>query len=128
MAEPCCTSFGGRITIDIDGDRFSARGDVTIEPTNSEVTADANHDGTPFFMVKPRLYSFAATFSNPCGLRWSGKMAKCRMNVTIVEEDNNRTHLFTGARLVGRPSVNISTGEVSGVSGATDRYQIVANA
>ena len=127
MPQDCCSSFGGRITIDMDGDRISARGDVTIEPTNAETTAEANHDGSVYYTVRPRPFTFAATFSQPCGLRWTEKMARCRMNVTIVEEDNNRTHLFTGVRLVGRPSVNISTGEVSGLSGATDRYQIVAN-
>lgn len=123
----CCNSFGGRITVEIGGKRYSARGEVTMEPTNVEVSADANHDGSVFFTSKPRPYTAAMTFSNPCGLVWNDEVQKCAMNVTIVEEDNGRSHLWTGARFVGRPSVNVSTGEVTGLSIASDRYQMVSN-
>lgn len=125
MADDCCDSFGGRISIEVAGIRYGARGDITIEPTNAEVAADANHDGSAFFTVRPKLYGAAMSFSNPCGLKWSNEMARCKANVTIVEEENGRTHLFTGARFVGRPSVNLSTGEVSGLSIASDKYQLV---
>lgn len=125
MASDCCNSFGGRISVEIGGKRYGVRGDITIEPTNAEVAADANHDGSAFFTVRPKLYAASMSFSHPCGLRWSAEMARCKVNVTIVEEDNSRTHLFTGARIVGRPSFNLSSGEVSGISIASDQYQEV---
>lgn len=119
----CCGSFGGRIVIEIGDQRYSARGDITLDPTNVEVSADANQDGSAYFTVKPRLYGAAFTISNPCGLVWTTEMSKCSVNVTITEEDNGRTHLFTGARFVGRPQVNLSTGEVTGLSIASSAYQ-----
>ena len=123
MADPCCNSFGGRISIDIDGIRYSARGDISINPTNTEVSGDANHDGTPYFVSKPVLYGAEFSFSQPCGIKWSNELAKCAVNVTIKEDDNGRVHLFTAARIVGRPKLNLSTGEVSGLSILSGQYQ-----
>lgn len=119
----CCNSFGGRISIDVGGKRYSARGDITLSPTNVEISGDANHDGSAYFVSKPVLYGAAMTFTQPCGIVWNDEMARCAINVTIVEEQNGRSHLFTAARLVGRPSINLSNGEVSGLSILTDRYQ-----
>lgn len=126
MADDCCNSFGGRISIEIGGIRYPARGDITINPTNIEVSADANHDGSPYFTVKPVLYGAEMNFSQPCGLTWDTELMKCSLNVTIIEEQNGRAHLFTGARITGRPKVNISNGEVTGLSIMTDRYQKTA--
>lgn len=123
MADDCCNSFGGRISIEIGGKRYSARGDISISPSNIETTGEANHDGSPYFVMKPVLYTAEMTFSNPCGLNWDAEMARCSVNVTIVEETNSRQHLFTKARIVGRPKLNLSNGEVSGLSISTDRYQ-----
>jgi hypothetical protein len=126
MATDCCNSFGGRISIEIGGKRYPARGDITINPTNVEVAAEANHDGSPYFTSRPVLYGAQMTFTQPCGLSWDAELARCALNVTIIEETNGRAHLFTGARIIGRPVLNISTGEVSGLSIMTDRYQQVA--
>lgn len=126
MADDCCNSFGGRISIDIGGKRYSARGDITLTPTNLEVAGEANHDGTAYFTAKPVLYGASMNFTAPCGLVWNDELARCAINVTIVEEQNGRAHLFTGARLVGRPSLNLSNGEVSGLSIMSDRYQSTA--
>lgn len=120
--DPCCNSFGGKISITIDGKRYSARGDITLQPTTLEVTGEANHDGSAYFTSKPVLASASMSFSMPCGLKWDDEMAKCAIDVTIVEEQNNRVHLFTKARLIGRPSLNISNGEVSGLTVMSDRY------
>lgn len=122
----CCNSFGGRISIEIGGIRYPARGDISISPTNIEVAGEANHDGSAYFTAKPVLYMAEMSFSQPCGLSWDGELAKCSLNVTIVEEQSGRAHLFTGARIIGRPKVNISNGEVSGLSIASDRYQKTA--
>lgn len=128
MASECCNSFGGRISIEIDGIRYSARGDITIEPTNLEVAAESNHDGSIFYTSKPKPFRAAMSFSQPCGLRWNDAVRRCSMNVTITEDDNGRTHLFGNARWVGMPSYNISTGEVTGLTIAGPNYQVLEDA
>jgi hypothetical protein len=56
------------------------------------------------------------------GINWRDIMLT-KGNATIVEENNGRTHLFTGCRLVGDPKVNITTGEVDGLRIEGDQYQ-----
>lgn len=124
MADDCCNSFGGRVSITVDGARMTpSDADITIDPSNIEVEAKANQDGSPCYTSKPKLYTAEIKFRNGCGITWDEKLRKCSINVTIAEEDNNRTHIFTGARFVGKPTVNISTGEVDGVSIAGPQYQ-----
>jgi hypothetical protein len=126
MAEECCNQFGGRIAIEIGDDRFSpTEADIEIMPTNVEVEHEANQDGSACFKVKPRLYEADIKLRNGCGIKWDERMRVCKVNATIVEIDNARTHLFTGARIVGRPSVNLSTGEVTGLKIAGSQYQAI---
>ena len=122
--DPCCNSFGGLITIEVDGVRYPAtEGDIIIDPTNISVEGGANHDGSAFYTSKPKLFGAEFSFRKPCGVRWNDAMRKCSINVTISEEQHNRTHLFTGARIVGEPKLNLSTGEITGASIKGPRYQ-----
>lgn len=122
--DPCCNSFGGRISIEVDGDRWPpTEGDIMLDPTNIEVEAFANQDGSAAYQSKPKLYGAELKFRHPCGVKWDEAIRKCAINVTIVEEDNGRTHLFTGCRIVGKPSLNLGTGEVDGLRVAGPRYQ-----
>jgi hypothetical protein len=57
--------------------------------------------------------------------RWNDSLRKCAINATIVEEDNNRTHLFTGARFTGEPKLNMSTGEIDGLKIEGAQYQMI---
>lgn len=112
----CCDSFGGRISITVDGDRMTpSEGDVTLDPTNITVTGGANQDGSAFYTSKPKLYGADLNFRNGCGITWDEKLRKCKVDATIVEEDNSRTHIFTGARFTGEPKLNLSTGEITGI-------------
>ena len=45
--------------------------------------------------------------------------------MTVQEIDVGKTHLFTNARFSGRPSLDTSTGELSGLAVETDTYQAV---
>jgi hypothetical protein len=124
MANDCCDSFGGRISITVDGDRMAPTdGDVTLDPTNITVTGGANGDGSAFYTSKPKLYGAELSFRNGCGIKWDDKLRKCKIDVTIVEEDNSRTHIFTGSRFTGEPKLNLNTGEVSGVKIEGPQYQ-----
>jgi hypothetical protein len=122
----CCEQFGGRISIEIGDDRFApTEADIELLPTNVEVDGEANQDGSACYKVKPKLYEADIKLRQPCGIKWDAKMRVCKVNATIVEIDNGRTHLFTGARIVGRPSVNLSTGEVTGLKIMGPAYQSV---
>lgn len=124
--DPCCNSFGGLVTIEVDGERWSPTdADIMIDPSNIEVAGAANQDGSAAFTSKPKLFGAEITFRNPCGGKWNDRMRKCKVNVTIVEEDQGRTHLFTAARIVGSPKLNVSNGEVTGLSVAGAQYQVI---
>lgn len=122
--DDCCDSFGGRISITVDGARMTPTdADITLDPTNISVTGGANQDGSAFFTSKPKLYGADVKFRNGCGIAWDEKLRKCKIDATIVEEDNNRTHIFTGARFTGEPKLNLSTGEIDGIKIEGSRYQ-----
>lgn len=123
--DSCCNSFGGKVTATINGVRYTpTEADVTIMPANRSVSSQANQDGSASYTAKPRLPSADIKFRNNCGIAWSDLLLKCSVDVSIVEEDNARTHIFSGARVTGDPDINISTGEVTGlkIEGPTYRF------
>lgn len=126
MADDCCNSFGGRISITVDGAAMTpSEADITIDPTNISVDAKANQDGSACYMAKPKLYAAEIKFRNGCGILWDNSLRKCAINATIVEDDNNRTHLFTAARFTGEPKLNLSTGEIDGIKIEGAQYQML---
>lgn len=117
-------SFGGLISVEIDGVRFApTEADITIMPTNIEVEGRANQDGSGAYTSKPVLPSADVRFRNPSGIKWDEQMRKKNVNATIDETDNNRTHLFSQARITGRPSLNLTTGEIEGIKIEGPNYQ-----
>ncbi|NEW96644.1 hypothetical protein [Rhodopseudomonas sp. BR0G17] len=126
MADDCENSFGGRVSITADDQVFTpSEADIELEISNISVEAKANGDGSACFMAKPELYGCKIKFRNNSGIVWNTTLRKCKLDVTIKEIDNNRTHLFTAARIVGRPTLNLSTGEVDGCEIRGDRYQAI---
>lgn len=124
MTDACCNSFGGLISIEIDGVQYPATdADIVLDVSNVEVTGNANSDGSGAFTSKPKLFGADITFRHPCGIKWNDVMRKCKVNVTIVETDQNRSHLFTAARVTGAPKRNISNGEVTGLTIQGSQYQ-----
>lgn len=126
LADDCCNSFGGLITVEIDGVVYPAtEADIVLDVSNVEVTGTANQDGTAAFSSKPKLFGAEITFRNPCGIKWNTTMRKCKVNATIVEVAQDRSHLFTASRLVGAPKLNLSNGEVTGLQIAGSQYQVI---
>lgn len=106
---------GGRFTLDINGQSFSGRAKATINPAGATRENVANQDGTKSSMVKPKLPSLELTFDRGVGLVWDEDMMLLDLNVTFVETDAKRTHLFTDASWSGDPSIDTESGEVSGL-------------
>lgn len=126
MVDLCCNNFGGRIFIEVDGKRLKpAEADITLSPVNVVRSAMSNQDGSLAVQAKPKPYSANFTFRKPCEKGWLDLFFKCGGNITIVEDTNNRSHLFSRAVLVGDPQVNLSNGEVSGITVAAEDYQEV---
>lgn len=107
-------SFGGRISVKAGTDRYPpADVSVTIEPTNIKTEATANGDGSPCYTATPKLYGATLKFRDRSNIVWNDVMRKT-LDITISEDDNSVTHVFTSARIVGEPSIDRSNGEVSG--------------
>lgn len=117
--------FGGRVTFQFAGQTIPpSDGEFVLDPALYEVEEKANYDGSAAFMLKPKLPGCDIKLRNAGGVDWQAIILQTG-NCTIVEQDNGRTHLFTGARLVGSPKVNISTGEVDGLRIVGGNYQKV---
>lgn len=113
----CDNQFGGRITFNIGGVQFSPTdADITIKPTNREIDAEMNQDGSISYRQKLMPAEIDVKFRNNSGISWQNTMQMCSVNVTAQEEDNGRLWLMTGGRMTGRPEINLSTGEVSGIT------------
>lgn len=129
--DPCCdTISGGRISISV-GDHagngnlvFEGRGDCEIEPRTEEREADATNSGAMYSTVKAKLAMCRIPYANLCDRDPLDLFdLKCKVNVTIVEEDRGFRHLFANSVITGTPTVNLSTGEVTGLEVKTAKYK-----
>ena len=114
---------GGRISIQIGGRNFTARGSVSISPATVERTNDANRDGSGFSTVKAKLASAEISFDRGerLGIVFNDELLLSDFNATIFEEDARITHFFTSAGFGGTPSIDTESGEISGMKIETDR-------
>jgi hypothetical protein len=127
MANEIDGQFGGRITFNFGGVYFPpSEGEFEIDPALYEVEVKTNQDGTAAYMLKPDQPGADVKFRNASWINWQTVMLM-KGNVTITEEDNGRTHLFTGTRFVGKPKINATTGEVSGLKIAGGAYQKIGS-
>lgn len=118
--------FGGRIALTIAGVKYvPTEAEIMIIPVNMEVDAEPNQDGSLSFKVKPMPYEADVTFRYDSSIVWQTSMMLSSVDATIVEEDNGRTHLFTSARFVGRPEINLTNGEIKGIKIKSSKYQAV---
>ncbi|WP_316216628.1 phage tail tube protein [Bradyrhizobium sp. SZCCHNR3003] len=124
MADDSDYSFGGIIQITIDGERYAAtEADITLDVSNISTEAIANQDGSPCYTSKPQLYGAQIKFRDRSGIDYDDLLRRRSIDATIKEIDNGRTHLFTGSRLVGKPTKNLSSGEVDGMEIRGSKYR-----
>ena len=117
---------GGRVSLEINGRRFSVRASAKVMPSTVELENGANMDGSGYSTTKPVLAKLDITFDRgPSGINWTDAFLLQKVNITFQEDDVRATHLFTGGRFSGRPEIDTATGEVSGLSVETDTYQVV---
>lgn len=119
---------GGRITITMGGVRYSPRGRAVVKPAQLMHAAIVNHDGTVSRSTTAKAAEADLSFdrgSSSNGTqrpKWDSAFMLQFYDVSIAENDTGVLHLFTGATLVGEPSIDLETGEVSGLSIASGQY------
>jgi hypothetical protein len=115
--------FGGRISFQFGPTVIPpADGEIVLDPSLYEVSSKTNQDGTASYELKPKQPGADIKLRNVGDVDWQAILLQTG-NVTITEETNGRTHLFTGTRLVGSAKVNLSTGEVDGLRVEGGAYQ-----
>jgi hypothetical protein len=114
---------GGRISVNIGGKRFAPRGKASIKPAQLSHEVNVNHDGSVSRSTKPMAATADLTFDRGAnGFKWDKGFMLPFVDVTIAETDVGVMHVFTGATIVGEPEIDTETGEVTGLSIATDQY------
>lgn len=129
------TTSSGRVSIVIAGVPYSARGEITLNPSNISVAAAANADGSLYRTVtaKPRTaeitFDKGSVLSAPDGsrMKWDETMMSIvNLPVTFTELDvGGKQHLLSGAFFTGDPQQNLATGEISGLGIAAESYETI---
>ncbi|UDL95506.1 phage tail tube protein [Lichenihabitans sp. PAMC28606] len=106
---------GGRFSLTMSGTTYSGRGAAKLMLSGVSPTTGVNQDGTPYRTVAPKLVGLDLSFDRGVGLLWDETMLLNSIDVTFVETDLNKTHLFTSASWDGDPTIDSATGEVTGL-------------
>jgi hypothetical protein len=122
---------GGRVSTVIGGVAYSARGVIKLAPSNMNVTAGVNQDGSLYRTVAPKARTAEISFdrfvdNNGQPLKWAENiMQLTNLGITFVEQDGGLTHLLSGGFFTGDPQMDTSTGEVDGLGLAADSYKTI---
>lgn len=111
----CCYAAGGLVRITANGQLWSARSSVTVEPINFERTVASNQDGTIYTTTKPMPATAEIVLSDSCDMKIEDIMS-CPLDVTIELTQVRRRYMFTKAVIVGRPKIDTETGAISGLT------------
>jgi hypothetical protein len=125
---------GGRVSTTINGVNYSARGVIKLAVANQSNASGVNQDGSLYRTVAPKARTAEITFDRFVQtqggqpLVWDETLLKLtNMTFTFVEQDGGLTHILTGGFFVGDPQMDTSTGEVDGLSIASDAYKSIPN-
>lgn len=122
---------GGRVSTVIGGVAYSARGVITLNPSNMNVSAGVNQDGSVYRTVAPKARTAEITFdrfvdNDGVPLKWAENiMEQVNLGITFVEQDGGLTHILSGGFFTGEPTMDTSTGEVSGLGLAAEAYKTI---
>jgi len=121
-------TVGGRVSIVLDGIKYSARGELTINPSRISVEVGANRDGSIYKTTTPQPVRAECSFNrlvdvNGTPLKWDESlMLRNNIPITFIEQDTGFTRLISNGTFVGDPQENLATGEVTGVSLAGETH------
>lgn len=114
----CCNNSGSRVILTVHGSngsrRIPVRGSLTIMPTTVETEAGSNSDGSLYVTTKPVPATAELKLSDGCGLKLED-LLNCTIDASMELIDIKRTYFWTNSRMVGRPSIDTESGEISGL-------------
>lgn len=126
MADMCCDDIvGGLIFVTVGSLRFEGMGEAKIRPETIERSAEASAGGRLVVTEKAVPAEAELSFVNHCDSNPIDLYrARCHVDVAVVEQSRGIRHLFSRATIIGRPEVNLATGEVSGLRIASVDHSI----
>jgi hypothetical protein len=114
--------YGGQIRFRLsNGETFSLRGTMNVKSAGRSVEAVVNQDRSTDRVETLTPYGFEISFADR-GQDLEALMKSERFDATSIEDDTGVSHYFTRCFFVGEPTSNRMNGEVSGVSGAAEKY------
>jgi len=122
---------GGRVSIVINGIKYSARGEIKLDGSRVTVAVESNQDGTLYKTVKPKAATAECTFdrfvdANGNQLKWDESiLLQDNLAATFIEQDTKVTHLLSKGSFVGAPGQNLGSGETDGLSFAAESYETI---
>lgn len=112
---------GGRFSLSINGKVYSGRAAAKIMLSAVSITTGVNSDGSGYKTVAPKLVGLDLSFDRGVGVAWDSALVLADIDVTFVEDDIGLTHVFTSANWDGDPTIDSSTGEVTGLKIMTSK-------
>lgn len=118
-------TFGGEMRFTYNGQPLTLRGAIKTMPNRFSAEKVTNQDGSVSRTLRPEAYDCEMVFEDGANLNWDTIMLSGPFNISIIEDQTNVIHQFTGANFFGRASVDRATGEVSGLTVSSAAYRKV---
>jgi hypothetical protein len=115
--------FGGIMKVSTSaGDTFSLRGKLKVLKAHAKNDAVTNQDGSVDRTMTPQAPSAELTFRDD-DFDFDAMLSGNRVNITIIEQQTGKTHLFTNAFWTGSPASDRMNGEVDSMGIVCESYQ-----
>lgn len=115
-------TVGGRVEITLSGRIYHPVAAVKVDESNIEPEVVDNQDGSIGRSVKSTHFSADITFRHMDGLDIQA-LIDSTFDFAMREIDTKQTVLLTDAFLTGKASRDTVTGEISGLTIVSDKYQ-----
>lgn len=117
--------FGGEIRLTIGGVPFVLRGTFQLDPTNVVSKDMTNMDGSICRQFTPNAYGAdlkSLQDNDRPGIDWNALIRGPAQAIVLVEELTGVTHNFGQAYIIGQPSIDRESGEVTGLQIRSPTY------
>ena len=105
--------------------RVEASGSMKIKATGERRDAKVTNSGRLVGTVEATANTWEVDLWN---IQGNDPMAmwrsRCHVNVTVVEQDTGRRHIFSDGYVFGEPEYDPSTGVITGMKFASDNYSL----
>ncbi len=121
----CPPVVGGKVYIKWGDKRLEASGSATLRTGKVRRDAKATNSGRLVMTEEATVQTWEMDLWDICGADpmelWE---ARAHVNVTIVAESTGKRYLWTDAAVYGEPSLDLTSGIITGISMATDQFSM----